>query len=95
MIVKWRGNEELVMKDKAKCRENLRKLRQKTPEDTKEAEEDQKPAGEMTQIGIKEGGIKQPRIESCGRTWGRPMSNKGLSKADDDDDDDDEQQQQQ
>ena len=37
---------------------------------------------------IKEGGIKQPKIESCGRTWGRPMSNKGLSKADDDDDDD-------
>ena len=57
-------------------------------EDTKETEEDQKPAGEMTQIGIKEGGIKQPKIESCGRTWGRPMSNKGLSKADDDDDND-------
>ena len=57
------------------------------PEDTKETEEDLKPAGEMTQISIKEGGIKQTKIESCGRTWGRLMSNKRLSKADDDDDD--------
>ena len=40
----------------------------------------------MTQIGIKKRGTKQRRIESCGRTWGKPMSNKGLSKADDDDD---------
>ena len=32
-------------------------------------------------ISINDSGTERHKIEICGRTWGRPISNKGLSKA--------------
>ena len=43
--------------------------------------EDTNPVGEMIYINTNDSGIEQQKTEICGETWGRPMSNKGLFKA--------------
>ena len=46
-----------------------------------EIEEDKRPGGEMIQSNISNYGTELFKIEISGKTWGRPISNKGLLKA--------------
>ena len=46
-----------------------------------EIEEDKRPGGEMIQSNISNYGTELLKIEISGKTWGRPISNKGLLKA--------------